>query len=547
MKNSQRETSKNMYSTTKSLQNWYSKYPLALFVVILSLLLRWLLIPLIGTGTLYITVYPAIILVSVLIGPGPGVFGMMLSFILVEIFLVGTLEMNWSVLVRFFILLPTSFYAGYISQKLRCAKTRTEADLSAMTTLQKLGTLFLQERNIESILNEIVDASIKMSSADFGNIQLLDPGTKDLKIVAYRGFPAWWIDFWNGVSKGKGSCGTALERGERIIVEDVEKSSLFAGTEALEIQLRAGVRAVQSTPLKSRSGKILGMFSTHYKKPHKPDDRTLRLLDLLARQAADLIEQHRAESALRESENRLKLLNENLENQVTRRTRQVRDLSKELTVAEQRERRRFSLVLHEDLQQALFAGKMLIDTIDCNTGGDLKETMQDVRSVAKSLQKAIVITKSLAVEINPPILKNEGLDSALKWLARHMEERYGLVICIDLAEDLAAVRGVDQILIVQLIREVLFNIVKHAGTKEVVISGVHKEDMISIFVEDKGVGFDSDAMQNSLGGGSEKIGLFSIKERLRLFGGELDIKSEIGKGTRVTITIPLTILESPQS
>jgi two-component system sensor histidine kinase DegS len=71
--------------------------------------------------------------------------------------------------------------------------------------------------------------------------------------------------------------------------------------------------------------------------------------------------------------------------------------------------------------------------------------------------------------------------------------------------------------------------------------------MISIFVEDKGVGFDSDAMQNSLGGGSEKIGLFSIKERLRLFGGELDIKSEIGKGTRVTITIPLTILESPQS
>ena len=96
-----------------------------------------------------------------------------------------------------------------------------------MTRLQKLGTLSLQEGNIDSILTEIVDAAIAISGADFGNIQLLDPDTHDLKIVAYWGYPDWWLDFWSTVSKGKGTCGTALERGERVIVEDVRAKSNF--------------------------------------------------------------------------------------------------------------------------------------------------------------------------------------------------------------------------------------------------------------------------------------------------------------------------------
>jgi PAS domain S-box-containing protein len=183
-------------------------------------------------------------------------------------------------------------------------------DLEAMTRLHKLGTLFVHEGNLEPILNEIVDAAIAISGADFGNIQILDRASSDLKIVAQRGFPQWWLDFWNSVSKGKGTCGTALGRGERVIVEDVEQSPIFAGTPALEIQLKAGIRAVQSTPLMTRSGKMLGMFSTHYKTPHRPDERTLRLLDLLARQAADIIDRMQAEETLRRSGERYRGLYE---------------------------------------------------------------------------------------------------------------------------------------------------------------------------------------------------------------------------------------------
>jgi PAS domain S-box-containing protein len=192
--------------------------------------------------------------------------------------------------------------------ELRRAQDQLRADLDAMTRLHELGSLFVREGNLAPVLEQILDAAIAISGADFGNIQLLDPQSSDLKIVAQRGFPGWWLEFWNGVSRGHGVCGTALERGARVIVEDVERSPIFLGTPALEVQRRAGVRAVQSTPLVSRSGRVLGMFSTHWRKPGRPDERSLRLLDLLARHAADIAERAQGEEALRESEERFRLL-----------------------------------------------------------------------------------------------------------------------------------------------------------------------------------------------------------------------------------------------
>jgi PAS domain S-box-containing protein len=180
--------------------------------------------------------------------------------------------------------------------------TTLSSQLDAMNRLLKISTLFIQENNWSQVLTKIVETAIAISGADFGNIQLLDDKSSQLKIMAHYGFPKWWLDFWNEVHKGEGVCGTALETGERVIVEDVEKSPIFIGTPALGIQLKVGVHAVQSTPIISRDGRPLGMFSTHFKNPHRPDDRELQLLDLLANQVADIIERKKAEEELKESE-----------------------------------------------------------------------------------------------------------------------------------------------------------------------------------------------------------------------------------------------------
>ncbi len=183
-----------------------------------------------------------------------------------------------------------------------------ELNLAAMNRLHDLAMTSIRREELQPLYMRIVDAAIAISNADFGNIQIVEPGTGDLKIVAHRGFPEEWIEFWNSVSKGQGACSTALERRERVLIEDVEQSPMFAGKPALEVQLKAGVRAIQSTPLVSDAGRVLGMFSTHYRTPMRFDESMLRFLDLLARQAAELIEHANAITGLRESEERYEAL-----------------------------------------------------------------------------------------------------------------------------------------------------------------------------------------------------------------------------------------------
>jgi two-component system CheB/CheR fusion protein len=99
-----------------------------------------------------------------------------------------------------------------------------------------------------------------------------------------------------------------LQSGKRVVVEDVDACDFMAGGEDLKNFLAAGVRAIQSTPLLSRDGRMLGMVSTHWRTPQAPSETDLRMFDVLARQAADLLERKLAEEALRASEERYRVI-----------------------------------------------------------------------------------------------------------------------------------------------------------------------------------------------------------------------------------------------
>jgi PAS domain S-box-containing protein len=181
---------------------------------------------------------------------------------------------------------------------------RLTADLSAMTRVQQLSTRPLPLDGYGEVLQEIVAAAVEITGADMGNIQLIENG--ELKIIAHRGFQAPFLDFFNRALAGEAACGTVLQKRERVIVEDIDNSPIFANTPALAIMQHAGVRAVQATPLITRSGEILGVFSTHFRSVRRPSDEELRLVDLLARQTADLLESRRNSEILRRSEERFR-------------------------------------------------------------------------------------------------------------------------------------------------------------------------------------------------------------------------------------------------
>ena len=173
--------------------------------------------------------------------------------------------------------------------------------LADLTRMQELSTRLLQAGDFPLLLNDVLDAAIEITGAQMGNIQLLEGDV--LRITAQRGFDRPFLEFFASVHHAQAACGAALQRRERVIVDDVANSPIFVGTPALAVMIAAGARAVQSTPLVSRSGRVLGMFSTHYQRaPQQPTERALRLLDILGRQAADLIEHRQAEEALRATE-----------------------------------------------------------------------------------------------------------------------------------------------------------------------------------------------------------------------------------------------------
>jgi PAS domain S-box-containing protein len=163
------------------------------------------------------------------------------------------------------------------------------AELSAMICLHDLTTRLVGNIELQPILEEVLDAAIFLHGADFGLVQLYNPATRGLEIVAQRGFQKDFLEYFKEVRDDDASaCGRCLRRQERVCIEDIEIDIGFAPHRA--ISAAAGFRAVQSTPLCDRAGKPLGVISTHFRRPHRLTEHDLRLTDLYARYAAEVIE-----------------------------------------------------------------------------------------------------------------------------------------------------------------------------------------------------------------------------------------------------------------
>ena len=152
------------------------------------------------------------------------------------------------------------------------------------------------------LLEQVLDAAITLQDADFGDIELYDVDQRTLRIVAHRGVGQAFLDhFGRSEANDPSACGVAMRAGQRVIIEDVEKHSPYAPH--LAVAAATGYRGVICTPLTERgTGRALGMLTTLFKEPHRPDEARLRLSDLFAAQASDLVSSRRAQQSLRQSQ-----------------------------------------------------------------------------------------------------------------------------------------------------------------------------------------------------------------------------------------------------
>jgi signal transduction histidine kinase len=271
----------------------------------------------------------------------------------------------------------------------------------------------------------------------------------------------------------------------------------------------------------------------------------------------DITERRQIERVLRESHQELeekvekrtatlKLTNEQLQQEITQRKKteqklinyqnQLKSLASQITLSEEKERRRLADYLHDEIGQQLIGIKIKLEMLEDSLSSHQHSTA--LSDTINTISGVINNARSLTYEISPAILHQLGLEAALENLAEHTEEQYTINVTF---EDDNQVKPLDddvKILLFQAVRELLANVAKHAQAHNARVSLKRASNHIRICVEDDGIGFTHSGKDSS----REKnkgFGLFSITERLEQLGGHLEIASKPDCGTHITLIAPL--------
>ncbi|HEX9180187.1 MAG TPA: ATP-binding protein, partial [Burkholderiales bacterium] len=282
----------------------------------------------------------------------------------------------------------------------------------------------------------------------------------------------------------------------------------------------------------------LHWMSARARYDYAPDGSCRRMLGVMA----DVTE-------LKEAERQARELNARLAELLAERTRlaetqaaHLRELAVELTQAEQRERERLYELLHDEVQPLLVGARLKLSGLDERS--KIETWVGSTAEVRNHITAALDTARSLSLELNPPLLRKEGLGAALGWLGRWVKTHHALEVHLDCDADAEPADGAARLLLFKAVRELLLNVTKHARTDTVsVVMKPIPRRMMQITVADKGAGFDAAARARRLDAQTGS-GLHDIERRLGMIGGRIEITSKPGSGTTIRLSAPLAIRPS---
>ncbi|HEY3580014.1 MAG TPA: ATP-binding protein [Pyrinomonadaceae bacterium] len=416
------------------------------------------------------------------------------------------------------------------------------ADLKAMRRLNEIGTRCARNgHDVSACLQEMLDVAIEITGADKGNIQLVDHDTGRLNLIGQSGFDETFLNYFASETQFS-ACSSAIEAQQRVIVEDVRQSALFVGTPSLRVMLDANVRAVQSTPLISSAGHVLGVISTHFINPRRPTEQEIRLMDLLARQAADYLERKRVE------EEREELL---------QREHGLRQTAEEANRLKDEFLAIMSHELRNPLNVILGYAELLLRSDEIKQSAPLQRMADAVKRNAVAQSKLIRDLLDLSrlrsgkLELNRETVSPvAAIENAIETVRMDAEAK-NISIEVDAPDDVVFVEA-DPVRLEQVIWNLLNNAVKFTPRDGHIAVRLHNEpDHIVLSVEDNGQGIDesflphifeifrqADPSTNRSQSGMG-IGLAVVQQLVELHGGSVTAHSDgAGEGASFTIHLP---------
>jgi signal transduction histidine kinase len=420
------------------------------------------------------------------------------------------------------------------------AREKAERDmsrsLSRLSLLERTAGELLQSSEPQKVVERLCSQVMEhLDCQAFFNF-LVDDTEGRLHLNACAGIPAEEVRRIEWLDYGTAVCGCAARDCCRIVAEHIPTTP----DPRTELVKSYGIKAYACHPLLGRGGKVIGTLSFGTKTRETFSDEDLALMKAVANHVASAMTRLQDEKALRK-------LNEELEKRVAERTaiaeqraQQLRQLASELTHAEQKERKRLANLLHDHLQQILAAAKLKAALLE-NVISD--ETVKPaLKEVINLLCEAVTSSRTLSVELSPPVLNDSGLTSGLKWLASWMNEKYGLHVNFkanrevrdELPEEI-------KLFVFDAVREMLSNVVKHSRVSVADLKLTLGRGALYVGVKDSGIGMESNRVITAGGG----LGIFSIQERVSFLGGRLKVTGRPGYGTLIAMRIPVTLPNPP--
>ena len=416
----------------------------------------------------------------------------------------------------------------YDATRLRQVERELSVEAAAMNRLYELVARLLACADLDAALNEVLDATISLLNADMGNVQLLNPQNGMLEIVAHRGLGPQFLEHFQCVSLDEGTaCGRAMKGGERVVIEDVQAD--IGHLPHLQVARLENWHGVQSTPLMARNGELLGMLSTHYRRPHLPAERDLRILDLYARQATDFIERTRFVEALKDADRRkdefLATLAHELRNPLApiRNGLQVLRLAKGNDEAVEQTR----TMMERQLEQMV----RLVD--------DLMDVSRISRGKLELKKERIQLAKVLnsAIETSRPLIDQMGHELTV------MLPAHSVIVDADMTR------------LAQVFLNLLNNAAKYSDRgSHIQLTAERQGSDIVVTVKDNGIGIAADqlphifAMFTQVDRSLEKaqgglgIGLTLVKRLVEMHDGRIEAYSEgPGKGSEFVVRLPVVV------
>jgi len=395
------------------------------------------------------------------------------------------------------------------------ARAEAEAALERLRAIQSITESALARLALDDLLSELLARLRKALGGDFAFFQLIDEKHDSLNIRAADGVA---LDLVTGVRVpiGQGVAGRIAADGRPRIVYDLSTTDV-SRIEGLPPELHALLRgSMLGTPLQVE-GRVIGVVSVASARPRRFTEEDLRLLQVVADRIAPAIERGRLDEAVRASREQLKAL------------------SRRLLTAQEEERRRLAVELHDELGQVLTAVKINLASLERQCGA--ATTPAQLRDAIASVDRAMERVRDLALDLRPSVLDDLGLPAAVRWYA----DRFARTTHIDTHLSIDAVSKLPpevETACFRVAQEALTNVARHAQARNVWVDLHLVGEALDLRVRDDGIGFDAGmARERAIGGAS--MGLLGMQERVSLAGGEYELSTRPGGGTEVRARLPL--------